>query len=323
MNRRTFLSSAAALAAGTLLTQPSTALSQTRYWRANPRQIVQPHPIRIGAPVFFPDADPDLWAAEARKKGYRAVYAPNVALDNKDRIQAVLEAVQKHDLVIAEVGAWSNMLESDSAKREAVLESVIQRTVLADELNAKCCVNIAGSFNTQHWDGPDRRDLTKEFFDATVENIRKVLDAAKPKRTKFALEMMPWALPDTVDSYLKLIHAINRKGLGVHVDVCNLINSPEKMWNTTAIINDVFDRLSPWIVSCHAKDLKWIKASAVQFAECPLGEGNIDYATYLKRVATHPDKDLPLMVEHMPDEATYDRCREHLVKIADENGLEV
>ena len=301
------------------MAHPSTAWSQNRL-TPNQRRNAQQHSVRLGAPVYFSDADPDQWAAEAKKK-YRAVYAPNVSLEDKDRIKAILEAVEKHDLVIAEVGAWSNMLDSDPVKREATLNNVIQRTVLADELNAKCCVNIAGSYSTQHWDGPDRRDLTKEYFDATVENIRKILDAAKPKRTKFALEMMPWALPDSADSYLKLIRAINRKGLGVHVDAVNLVNSPEKMWNTTGIINEVFDKLSPWIVSCHAKDIKWIKASAVQFAECPLGEGNLDYATYLKRVATHPDKDLPLMIEHMPDEATYDRCREYLLKIASENGI--
>ena len=40
---------------------------------------------------------------------------------------------------------------------------------------------------------------TKEFFDATVENCRKVIDAVKPKRTKFTIEMMPWSLPDGPD----------------------------------------------------------------------------------------------------------------------------
>ena len=95
------------------------------------------------------------------------------------------------------------------------------------------------------------------------------------------------------------------------------------MWNTTDMINEVFDKLGPWVRSCHAKDIKWVKSAATQFAECPLGEGNIDYATYLKRIATHPDADLPLMMEHMPDEATYDRCREHILKVAKETGIEV
>ncbi len=318
MDRRNFLSGTFALTAGALLTSTTSILAQ----KETPTRSGGKHSVRLGGPVFFSDEDPDKWAAEAKKK-YRAVYAPNVSLDDKDRIRAVVEAVRKHDLVIAEVGAWSNMLEHDPTKRKEVLDSVIQRTVLADELGARCCVNIAGSYNTQYWDGPDPKDLSSEFFDATVENVRKILDGAKPKRTVFALEMMPWALPDSADSYLKLIKAVDRKGLGVHVDACNLINSPEKMWNTTALIHDVFDKLSPWIASCHAKDLKWIKASAVQFAECPLGEGNIDYAAYLQCVASHPDANLPLMVEHMPDEATYDRCREHLLKVAGENGIEV
>lgn len=294
--------------------------------KASPQETAQnsnagaKHPIRLGAPVFFSEDDPDAWAMHARKK-YRAVYAPNVSLDDATRIKAFTEAVKKHDLVIAEVGAWCNMLDHDPEKKKNNIENVIRRLALAEELGARCAVNIAGSFNPQHWDGPHPKDLSREFFDQTVENARRIIDAVKPRRAKFALEMMPWALPDTTDSYLELIKAIDREGFGVHVDICNMINSPKIFWDTTALINDCFDRLGPWIVSCHAKDLKWVKASALHFQECPHGEGSIDYGTYLKRIATHPDRDLPLMIEHMPDEKTYDKCREHLYKVAAENQL--
>ena len=43
-----------------------------------------------------------------------------------------------------------------------------------------------------------------EFFEAAVENARKIIDAVKPKR-KFSYEMMGWALPDSPESYLQFI----------------------------------------------------------------------------------------------------------------------
>ena len=317
MKRREFISSTVAVAAGAVLaTQISTRAQST--WP----NIAEKHSVRIGGPVFFSDQDPEKWAIEARKK-YRAVYAPNVSLDDKDRIKAVIEAVKKNDLVIAEVGAWCNMLDVDPDKRKANLDNVINKLAIADEIGARCCVNIAGSFNPDHWDGPHPKDLTDEFFDQTVENARKIIDAVNPKRSKFALEMMAWAYPYSADSYLRLIKAIDRKGFGVHIDICNMINSPAIMWNTTGLINETFDKLGQWIASCHAKDLKWIRGAAVHFEECALGDGNIDYATYLGRLATLPDKDVPLMMEHMPNEEVYEKCRQHLIKVAAANDIDL
>ncbi|MGL6196289.1 MAG: sugar phosphate isomerase/epimerase family protein [Thermoguttaceae bacterium] len=324
MKRRQFLLSgigAAATASYVSAAQPQFRMrSETQSQGRKAVKVGPKHPVRLGAPIFFSDADIEQWALEARKN-YRAVYAPNVSINDKDRIKAVVDATTKNDLVIAEVGRWCNMLDADPEKRKANLDAVAEGLALADEIGARCCVNIAGSFNPTAWDGPDPKNLGDEFFEITVENARKVIDAAKPKRAKFALEMMGWALPDSVESYLQLIKAINRDGFGVHVDICNMINSPKKFWNTTDLINETFDKLDPWIASCHIKDLKWIHGSAVHFAECPLGEGKIDFATYLKRLSTHPDKDVPVMIEHMSSEEEYIRCRDHLKTVAAENSV--
>jgi hypothetical protein len=64
---------------------------------------------------------------------------------------------------------------------------------------------------------PDARNLSREFFDATVENCRKVIDAVKPRRAKFTIEMMGWSLPDSADACVRLFRAIARHGFGVHV----------------------------------------------------------------------------------------------------------
>jgi hypothetical protein len=71
-------------------------------------------------------------------------------------------------------------------------------------------VNIAGSFNAKVWYGPDPRNVTKEYFDATVENCRKVIDEVGPRRTAFSIEMSPWNLPDGPDEYVRLIRAVDR-----------------------------------------------------------------------------------------------------------------
>jgi len=276
--------------------------------------------VRIGAPTFFSEEDPDAWAKNASEQQYRAVYAPGVALNDTDRIKAFRNAAEKHDLVIAEVGRWCNMMDADPEKRKTNIATVTEGLALADELNARCCVNIAGSFDTESWFGPHPKNISDDFFDLAVENAREIIDAVTPKRAVFAYETLGWAMPDSPESYLRLIRAIDRKGFGVHLDVCNMINSPDRFWNNTRLINEAFDVLGQWIVSAHAKDLRWQRDMNIHFVECALGEGVLDCAAYLKRMAALPN-DAPLMIEHMKDQAEYLRCRDHLFKVAAEAGV--
>ena len=271
--------------------------------------------VRVGAPLFGDNlGDPDTWARTAKAQGYRAVYAPGVSLNDQPRIQAFVRAAEANDLVIAEVGRWVNLMDADEQKRKQNFEQVAEGLALADELNARCCVDIAGSFSAESWMGPHPKNMTREHLEISAENARKLIDAVKPKRTKFSYEAMGWMHPHSPDSYLDLIKAVDRPAFGVHVDICNLINSPEKFWGSAALIHETFDKLGPWIVSAHAKDLRWNVENNVHFVECALGDGKVDYPTYVRRLAAL-DQDVPLMIEHMSGQAEYERCRDFLLNV--------
>ncbi|MCL2348907.1 MAG: sugar phosphate isomerase/epimerase [Planctomycetaceae bacterium] len=278
------------------------------------KRDVDKRKVRIGAPLFVPDDDLDRWAKAAVERGYRAVYAPQVDLKDASRVRDVTKTAEKYDLVIAEVGRWVNLMDADPEKRKQNMALVTEGLAVADAIGARCCVDIAGSFDKESWFGPSAKNLSDEFFELAVENARTIIDAVKPKRAKFAYEMMGWAVPDSAESYLKLLKAIDRKGFGVHIDVCNMVNSPKLFFNTTKLINETFDLLGEHIVSAHAKDLRWNVEMNLHFVECPLGQGPVDYETYLRRMAMLPG-DVPLMIEHMKDQAEYDLCHEYLKKI--------
>jgi sugar phosphate isomerase/epimerase len=218
------------------------------------------------------------------------------------------------------VGAWRNMLDPDPAKRNANLDYVVQRCALADEIGARCCVDIAGSFNKDSWYGPDPQNLSQEFFDQTVQNCRHILDQVKPKRTRFTIEMMGWNLPDGPDAYLELLRAVDRKAFAVHLDICNGINSPRRFYENAAYIRECFKKLGPWIVSCHGKDLKWIIEYNVRFQEVAPGSGQIDYGAYLEELA-RLDADVPLMLEHLSSAAEYDQGRKYIQSLATSKGI--
>ena len=177
-------------------------------------------------------------------------------------------------------------------------------------------------FSTKAWFGPHPKNLSQEFFDAAVENARKIIDAVRPTRAKFCYEMMGWALPDTPDSYVKMIKAVDRPAFGAHVNVCNVINSPQRFYQNTDVINEVFDKIGPWIVSCHAKDLAWSDPVEmnVHLLEVIPGTGVLDYATYLKRVAALPGE-VPLMLEHLHSPKEYDQARGYVQGVGRKIGV--
>ena len=277
--------------------------------------------VRFGGPVFLKSEDPGELAAEHRRLGYSAAYCPAASVKDGARVRAIREAFAAKNVVIAEVGAWKNMLDPDAAGRKANVEYVIERLALADEVGARCCVDIAGSYNPKVWYGPHKENLSPRFFDATVANVRAVIDAVRPKRTKFTIEMMGWNLPDNPENYLRLIQAVDRPAFAVHVDVCNIINNPEKMYDSAAVIENCFRKLGRWIMSCHAKDLAWVTELNVHFLEVIPGRGEVDYKAYLRELAKLP-QDAPLMMEHLKTAAEYEEGAAYIRRMAGEVQVE-
>ncbi|MBV8866782.1 MAG: sugar phosphate isomerase/epimerase [Acidobacteriaceae bacterium] len=276
--------------------------------------------IRLGAPIFLKSDDPVELAQEHRRLLYSAAYCPPADIRDRDRIRAIEKAFMNANVAIAEVGAWKNMLDPDTDKRRENLRYVTERCALADAVGARCCVDIAGSYNKSVWYGPNPKNLSKEFFEATVENCRHIIDTVKPTRTKFTIEMMGWNLPDGPDSYLDLIRAVDRPAFGVHLDVCNGVNCPRRFYNNSDFIGECFQKLGKWVVSCHAKDLQWITELNIHFLEVVPGRGQIDYRQYLIEISRLP-ADAPLMIEHLKTPEEYSEAATYIRSVGRQAGV--
>lgn len=276
--------------------------------------------VRLGGPIFKKSDDPAELAREHRRLGYSAAYCPEVSLRDTAKIKAIADAYAAANVIIAEVGAWKNIQDPDPALRKANLQYVTDRLALAEAVGARCCVDITGSYNAKVWYGPHPGNLSQQFFDESVENARKIIDAVKPQRTKFAFEMMGWNLPDSADAYLKLLKAIDRKTFAVHVDVCNVINSPQRFYDNAAVTKEIFQKLGKWIVSCHAKDLEWQPEMNVHFVEVIPGRGSIDYKAYLTAIANLP-QETPFMLEHLKSAAEYEQGAKYIRQTAADCGV--
>src|SRR3712207_6778578 len=107
--------------------------------------------MRLGGKVWPVTPTPEAWMAAVQAKGYRAAFCPVGPEADAATIMAYRRAAEAANIVIAEVGAWSNPLDSDPVKRQAALEKSMASLRLADAIGARCCVNIAGSRGAR-WD---------------------------------------------------------------------------------------------------------------------------------------------------------------------------
>ena len=277
--------------------------------------------MRLGGPIFGETSNPDSWAKAVKDHGYSAAYCPVESESDDATINAYVEAAKKADIVIAEVGAWSNPISIDDTEREAALEKCRTQLALADRVGANCCVNISGSRGPR-WDGPHPDNLTDDTFDLIVESVRSIIDDVKPTRTFYALETMPWAYPEGPDSYLRLLKAIDRKQCAVHLDPVNIINGLERYYHSGDLIRDCFAKLGVHIKSCHAKDIALADTLTLHLDETRPGLGGLDYATYLREL-DRLDPDVPLMLEHLPSAEEYALGAEHIRSVADEVGVTI
>jgi sugar phosphate isomerase/epimerase len=278
--------------------------------------------VRLGGPLFKDYDDPGKWIDALQALGYKAAYCPVAPGSDPALVKAYKEAAARNDIIIAEVGAWSNPLSPDPEEAGKAMETCMAGLDLADRIGARCCVNISGSKNPAYWAGPHPENLIEDTFQQVVENTRKIIDTIRPTRTFFTLEAMPWAFPDSTDSYLRLIKAIDRDRFGAHLDPVNMITGPREYFNNGELIRDMFARLGPHIRSCHAKDIILREDNYLpQLDELRPGLGTLDYATYLRELSRLGD--VPLMMEHLDTDEEYELAAAHIRSVAGSLNIQI
>ena len=286
---------------------------------------------RLGGYGIDYTGDPDAYARAHVAFGYNAAYMPNISIDNRAEIDGVIKAMADADMIIAEGGAWRNLIAHNEGTRKANLDYAIQQLALADELGARACVAFHGTvghpgdpwqLSDNYEYGPHPDNQSEAGFQRAVDTARYVIDAVKPKRAKFSLEMVPWLVTDTPENYLKLLKAIDRPAFGAHIDAANMVITPRLYFNSGRMIQEAFALLGPWIVSCHAKDIVMQGGPGTisfHLDEVPPGQGNLDYAAYITEIEKL-GREVPLMLEHF-DVPGYRRGLAHIKSVARSVGV--
>ena len=217
-------------------------------------------------------------------QGVQIFTAPEYLLYGKERLSDIRKMCADCGLVVSAVCgdvAWSHFgVEAEWQDRVMVHERVVD---IAVQLGPKVITTHIGVV-------PD--DEADPVFQMMVKSIRRAAEISAAQGTCIAVETGP----EKAETLLKLIEAVDSKGLGVNLDPANL-------WMVSRVEADHAVRvLGKHIVPTHAKagvthtpgsaakvyglreidgTLRKIDEPRPTYAEVPLGEGGVKWDAYI------------------------------------------
>ena len=278
--------------------------------------------MKLGGSIAAVFTTAGQWGEQLGKARFAAVTCPVTHDAPGATVAEVLAEAKRRNVTIAVVGVWRNPLSPDAGERAANLQFAKNQLAFADEIGANCCVNIVGARGAV-WDGAYRDNYSEPAYAEIVRSIREIIDAARPKRTFFTIEPMPWMLPDGPDEYLRLLQDVDRERFAVHMDFVNMINSAKRGLFAEDFIEECFEKLGPRVKSTHIKDVLMEPAFTLVMRELAPGKGGLDYARVLRTIDRFLPKDAPVLLEHMQTDAEYAQAYDHLAGIAAREGLTI
>lgn len=258
----------------------------------------------LGISSRLEHSSPEEWAAKHKALGLKCVNFPVDYLAGEETYMAYKAEADKAGLVIAEVGVWRNTMAADLQERARWIDYAVNQLRMADRIGAICCVNVVGTPYGPRWDGGYRGNFSTELWDNAVAMIQEIIDTAQPEHAKYCIESMPWMIPSSPDEYLRLIEDVNRPQFGTHLDVVNMITSPERYFFNERFLDECFAKLKGTICSCHLKDILLKEEYTFQLQECACGEGTLDIKHYAA-LANAENPDMPMIIEHLTTDEEY------------------
>mgnify|MGYP000858261753 CR=1 FL=1 len=275
----------------------------------------------LGGHVFPKTDDPEEYVALHKKAGFQAGCFPfkRGEIMDHDRVMAYKKAFEKENIIIAEVGAWgNNPVSKDPVEAEESVKNTAAKLAIADEVNALCCVNIIGFYDSENPIHPN--NFSEDFYAYALDQYRKIIDLVKPKRAKMCFEVYPFNFLNGADAYARFIEDIDRPAAGVHLDPINCVSTISDYFNSGKVMAEAVRKLRPYgIVSLHMKDL-FLRPHRpnTELLETRLGTGGLDFKPLYREIINTLPADTPVIIEHLDTEEDYRLAAEAARKIMKE-----
>jgi sugar phosphate isomerase/epimerase len=325
ISRRNFVSFAAA---GTVL---GLGLSKTaKAWAPGPDENLKRDltpgntPVRIG---WYLNKEKDKSLTETikslKEQDYRGLVTNPAFIDtlSDSELRELNAALKTYDVVVFEVGAYTNMLHPDKAEREKNLKSLSHAIEAADKVNCPQIGTISGSLDPVNFFNVTPKNWTNETWNLLVSGCKQVLRDTSGMKASIGMEAQVTTNIDGPKAHKRLMNDVGDPRVAVNLDPVNMIHL-YNYYHTTELLNECFDTLGESILGAHSKDTYiWPDKQTVHIQEVASGRGVMDYETYLVRLSKMkwPRTLLP---EHVSTEELLEGVK-YIKKIAAKVGVKI
>lgn len=232
------------------------------------------------------------------------------------------ERARELGIVVGEAGIWENLMTPDADLQFRRIEKAREVIRNADLMGCRCVVSLIGTKDpSDHPLAPHPFMFTDACKAEFREIVLRILDGFELNSVRYAIE--PWhnTFFYKPEEAREFIDSVGHPAFGLHLDQMNMV-SQHDYFNTTALINTTFDLLADKVWSVHLKDIRCdYKHLFLKWDEVYIGDGVMDYDTYLKRLAKLPP-DTSCFCEHMAEERDYAVNFARLQRLAEKVGVQ-
>ena len=263
--------------------------------------------LKIGVAGLFPpdwrDIDVET-CSEVRAAGFSgaSVVIPKPLTAEKVDVVRVKQAMDATHLKCAQAnGQYECLINPDEKLRAEGIRGHQALTRIGRMLDAECVYVRPGSYNPRGhwWHHPENH--TQRAFDTLVDSCRKISATAEQEGMTLAIEGHVASTLDTPQRVRDLLDAVGSKALKFSMDPVNFTGTVADVYDTSRILNPLFELLGRDTVILHAKDVNLEDRHVVHIDEVLIGQGTMRYDLILPRMAQYCPKAY-VLIEHLPDD---------------------
>ncbi|HLV37358.1 MAG TPA: sugar phosphate isomerase/epimerase family protein [Spirillospora sp.] len=220
------------------------------------------------------------------------------SLDDALRTKAILDA---HGIEIVQFwGSYPCIIcpdEDDRREGVRIGRNIVRRAAELGSLVAS--IRPTSLHPTSQW-GPHPLNYAPETEDRLVRSLSEIAEACETYQMPIALEVHVTTTLRDAETIRRLIERTGSSWIRVNADLVNFIPDFKTAYDTTTMINHVFDVLGPYIITAHLKDVVVDEPLVVHISEARPGTGLLDWDTLFRRFeALLPDG--YALIEHLTD----------------------
>lgn len=217
-------------------------------------------------------------------------------------VARVKKAFDDGGLIVAQTNGWyESLINPDDVTRAEGVSGMQALIHIGRQLDTRFVYVRPGSINQRgHW-WPHPDNHLQRTFDCLVTSMKQLSQTAQDEGVILGIEGHVVSTLNTAQRVRDLLDAVGSPALKHNLDPVNFVGTVEDVWDTTQVLNQLFDLLGHDLIAAHAKDCTILDEHVVHIVEVVPCNGTLNYEVLMRRWEESCPEGY-FLIEHLSDE---------------------